>query len=203
MKANYNTHPHTAKALLITAMIFLAVPKFLHAQNLYKVFPGAESSIKVLGTSNVHDWTMTSTGIQSSGEFLFDGDKLVSLKVLTLSVDVKSLKSEHSSMDNRTYKAINAKEYPKITYKLTSAVISIVSKNKYLIKTKGDLNIAGANQLVAMDVNAIVNSDNTITCTGVEKLKLTDYNITPPSFMLGAMKVYNDLTIQFNLIYKK
>jgi hypothetical protein len=54
-----------------------------------------------------------------------------------------------------------------------------------------------------MDVTAVVNADNTITCSGSKKIQLTDYGIKPPTFMLGAMKVYNDLTIQFNLIYKK
>ncbi len=62
--------------------------------------------------------------------------------------------------------------------------------------------IAGVTQTIAMTVNAVVNSDNTITCSGSETLKLTDYKIDPPSFMLGAMKVKNDLTIQFNLVYK-
>ncbi len=105
-------------------------------------------------------------------------------------------------MDNRTYKTLNADKYPKITFKLNSAVVTTLQKNKYLIKATGDLVIAGTSQTIVLDVTAVVNADKTISCTGSEKLKLTDYKIEPPSFMLGAMKVKNDLTIQFNLIYK-
>jgi polyisoprenoid-binding protein YceI len=86
---------------------------------------------------------------------------------------------------------------------LLSATVSGVTKDKFLIATKGELTIAGVTQTISMDVNALLNTDNSITCSGSEKIKLTDYGIKPPTFMLGAMKVYNDLTIQFNLIYKK
>ena len=36
-----------------------------------------------------------------------------------------------------------------------------------------------------------------------KKIKLTDYKIDPPSYLLGAMKVANELTIQYNLTFKK
>jgi len=204
MKATYFNSRNTVKAMFITAMIiFLSIPQFLKAQVIYKISTGPEVVIKVLGTSNVHDWTIASTAMESQGEFKFDGEKLAGLSGFSFSTEAKSLKSEHSGMDTRTYKAIKADQYPKIVYKLSSAVVTPVSKNKYLIKTKGDLTIAGATQAITMDVTAVVNADNSITCTGSEKIKLTDYKIDPPSFMLGAMKVYDDLTIQFNLVYKK
>lgn len=201
MKTNYFTSRNTMKTMFITAIIFLAITH-VKAQTIYKTSPGPTESIKVLGTSNVHDWTMTSTGVTSRGSFKFEGEHLAALRDFSLSVDVKTLKSDHSSMDNRTYKTINADQYPKIIYKLNSAIVTLVSKNKYLIKTTGDLTIAGATQIITMDVTALVDIDNSITCTGTEKIKLTDYKITPPTFMLGAMKVYNDLDIQFNLVYK-
>ena len=200
MKANYSTHLHTVRAMLLTAFIFFMLPQ-LKAQTIFKISPGPEVSIKVLGTSNIHDWVMASTAIESSCEFKFDGGKLTAIQLFNLAVPATSLKSEHSSMDSRTYKAINADKFPKIMYKLISTVITPVDKNKYLVKTKGDLTISGVTQAIAMDVTVVVNADHSLTCTGTEKIKLTDYKIDPPSFMLGAMKVYNDLTIQFNLNY--
>ncbi|HEY8782141.1 MAG TPA: YceI family protein [Mucilaginibacter sp.] len=189
-------------AIAMTALIFLAVPECLRAQSIYKLVPGKDVIIKVLGSSNVHNWTMTATGIESQGDFKFEGDQFRALSSFSFSVEAKSLKSEHESMDNRTYNTIKANQYPKIIYKLTSAVITPVQKNKYLIKATGELTISGATQSIILNVNAVVNPDNTISCTGSQKIKLTDYKIEPPSFMFGAMKVYNDLTIQFNLLYK-
>ncbi|HEY0244063.1 MAG TPA: YceI family protein [Mucilaginibacter sp.] len=180
-----------------------ALPQSLVAQTIYKLTPDKDASIKVLGSSNVHDWTMESKVMESQGDFKFDNEnQLHALTSFNFSVDAKSLKSEHASMDDRTYKTIKASQYPKITYKLGSAVITPVQKGKYTIKTTGELTIAGVTQTINMTVTAVVNADNTITCTGSESLKLTDYKIDPPSFMLGAMKVKNDLTIQFNLLYQ-
>lgn len=188
--------------LVVAAIVFLAIPLGLQAQANYKVLPGKDATIKVLGSSNIHDWTMTATGIESQGDFKFEGEQLRALSGFSFSVAAKSLKSEHSSMDGRTYTTIKADQFPKIVYKLNSAVVTPIQKNKYNIKATGELTISGATQAITLDVTAVVGPDNTITCTGSQKIKLTDYKIDPPTFMFGAMKVYNDLTIQFNLQYK-
>ena len=191
--------------IIMTAILIGTASQNLRAQATYKLSSGKDVIIKVLGSSNIHDWVMTSVvTMESQGDFKFnDKNELQSLPSFSFSVGAKSLKSEHESMDNRTYNTIKADKYPKITYKLISAVVAQVQKNKYLVKTTGDLTIAGVTQTIAMTVTVIVNADNTLSCTGSEKLKLTDYKIDPPSFMLGALKVTNDLTIQFNLIYNK
>ena len=191
-----------ALSVIIAVIVFGLTPNELKAQAIYKLSAGKDVKIDVLGSSNVHDWTMTSSAMESQGDFKFEGGNLHSLLSFSFSLDARSLKSDHESMDNRTYKTIKADQYPKITYKLNSATVTQVQKNKYSIKTTGNLIIAGASQTIVMIVTAIVNPDNTINCTGSERLKLTDYKIDPPSFMLGAMKVKDDLTIQFNLEYK-
>jgi len=185
----------------VAVILFGVIPQSLKAQ-VYKLSPSADVNIKVLGSSNIHDWTMTSTALESQGNFKFSEGQLKEVTAFSFSLNAKSLKSDHQSMDNRTYKTINADQFPKIIYRLSSATITSVQKNKFLIKTTGELTIAGTTQTITMNVTAVVNADNSLTCTGSEKLKLTDYKIEPPSFMLGAMKVTNDLTIQFNLTYK-
>jgi len=182
----------------------VAIPQLTRAQSAYKLSLNKDVSIKVLGSSNVHDWNETSTVMESQGDFKLSEDgQLISLTTFSFSLNAKSLKSDHEMMDSRTYKAMKADQYPKITFKLSSAVITPVQKNKFNIKASGDLTIAGVTQNIPIDVIAVVNPDNSLTCTGSKKIKLTDYKIDPPSFMLGAMKVANDLTIEYTLTYKK
>ncbi len=180
----------------------------MYAQKLkaqtYKIVAGKDVNIKVLGSSNVHDWTEVTSAIESTGEFkIGDENQIQALESFNLAVTAKSLKSEHDMMDTRTYKAIKADQFPKITFKLESAAITPVQKNKVNIKATGNLTIAGVTQTIVLDVVAVVNTDNSITCTGSKKIKLTDYKIDPPSYLLGAMKVANELTIQYNLTFKK
>lgn len=190
--------------LKIVMLLFVLSPMAIMAQTAYKLVPGKNNTIKVLGKSNVHDWTMNSTGIESQGAFKFNTNgELIDLVSLKFMVQAKSLKSEKESMDTRTYKSLKADLFPKITYQLTFASITMVQANKYSIQTTGNLTIAGKTQTISMKVSALVNMDGSISCHGAEKLMLTDYGIEPPSFMLGAMKVGNDLVIQFDLTYIK
>ncbi|WP_316766434.1 YceI family protein [Pedobacter frigiditerrae] len=190
--------------LKIAIVMFMLSPQVIMAQTAYKLTSSKDNAIKVLGKSNVHDWTMTAKDLESTGTFKFNSrDELVDLTALKFTVLAKSLKSDKTSMDNRTYKSIKADAFPKISYQLTFATVTMIQANKYAIQTTGTLTIAGKTQSIGMKVMALVNADGSITCHGTEKLMLTDYGIEPPSFMLGAMKVGNDLIIQFNLSYGK
>lgn len=188
----------------IVSLLFLLSPQVIMAQSVYQLSSNKNASITVNGKSNVHDWAMTAKGIESQGTFKFNSkDELVGLSAFNFFVTVKSLKSGKSSMDTRTYKSINAEEFPKISYKLSAAEVTMTQTNKYSIQTTGLLTIAGKTKTISMKVMALVNPDQTISCYGTEKLMLTEYGIEPPSFMLGAMKVGNDLVIKFDLNYER
>jgi len=190
--------------LKISILLFMLSPIVIMAQTPYQLAAAKNNTIKVEGTSNVHDWTMTAKDVESVGTFKFNTrNELTDISSLKFSVVAKSLKSEKTSMDGRTYKSMKADQFPKVTYQLTAATVTIIQDNKYAIQTTGLLTIAGKTQTISMKVMALVNSDRSISCHGTQKLKLTDYGIEPPSFMLGAMKVGNDLVIKFDLTYIK
>ncbi|GAA4304307.1 YceI family protein [Nibribacter koreensis] len=203
MKVSYTNSRLSFFAFLYMVVMLAVVPGQANSQS-YSLVPKAQTFMKVTGTSNVHSWDMTSTTMQSKGDFKFDKNHLLtSIQNFQLSLDAKTLKSKHSSLDNRAYKVMKASQHPKIVYNLRSTDVTTLSKNKYLVKVLGDLTIAGSRQVISMDVNVQVNADNSITCTGTEKIKLSDYNIAAPSYMAGTMKVGNDLTIGFAQTYHK
>ena len=203
MKIFFKSH-FIWNSIKIVMLLVLLSTQVIMAQSIYKLTPNRSAKVTVNGKSNVHDWEMTSTGVESQGIFKFNSkDELIGLSAFNFTVLAKSLKSGRSSMDGRTYKSIKADEFPKINYKLTYAEVTMVQSNKYSIQTTGILTIAGKTQSISMKVMALVNADQSISCHGAEKLMLTDYAIEPPSFMLGAMKVGNDLVIKFDLSYAK
>jgi polyisoprenoid-binding protein YceI len=129
--------------------------------------------------------------------------QLVSLGSLSFSLPVLNLKSGESKLDKNAYKALKTDRYKNIVYKLRSSKV-MAGKNKgYLVKTQGDLTVAGVTKSISMDVICTVNPDASITCTGSEKLKMTDYNVEPPKFMAGAMKTGNNITLDFIIVYRK
>lgn len=125
------------------------------------------------------------------------GDKISDLSLLVFTLPVTSLKSEHKTMDNNTYKALKASKHPEIVYALSSATVTPVNATTFTIRTKGKLTIAGTTRETDVVATAKVNPDNSITVTGSKKLKMTDYGVTPPKVMM--IKTGNDLTISYNL----
>lgn len=190
---------------VMIAMCIIGYSAPLHAQSVYKVAP-RDNNMKLSGTSTLHNWTMNAQAFGGEAQFVFkpgNDRQLNSIKALTFSLAVADLKSGENGLDKNAYKALKTDVYKSIVYKLTSAVISPEKGNRYLIKTHGSLTIAGVTKEISMDVFAVVNADETISCTGTQKLLMTEYGVKPPKFMFGAMKTGDAVTIDFNLIYKK
>jgi YceI-like domain len=205
-KINRSTAPAFGytKAIAGLAVIFLlGTSGALRAQDAYRV---ADPDIKVLGTSNLHNWSMEAKDISCSAKFGFGpgtGGLPQSLTQLDLVIPVHNLKSGESLLDSRAYSAMKADKFGTITFTSTSAVIVPGQKNQFQVKSTGNMTIAGVSQPVILTVACQVNADGSITCNGSQQLKMTDYQIKPPSFMLGALKTGDLLNINFSLILKK
>ena len=184
------------------AIIFLTLAGSLRAQDVYRA---ADPDIKVLGTSNLHNWSMEAKDITGSAKFGFaaGGGEPQSLTALDLSIPVHNLKSGESSMDSRAYTALKADKFGMITFTSASAVIVPGQKNQFQVKSTGSMTIAGVTQPVVLTAACQVNADGSIACSGSAQLKMTDYQMKPPSFMLGALKTGDALTIDFSLTLKK
>jgi len=178
----------------------------LSAQPVYKILATKDINMKLSGTSTLHNWVMNTQIFTGEAQFVFsidNTDQLKSVKSLSFNLIVTDLKSGEKGLDKNAYKALNTDHYKGILYKLTLATVMPEKDGKYQIKTQGALTIAGVTNNVSMDVYAVINKDGSITCTGSNKLKMTDYQVKPPKFMLGAMKTGDDITLNYTLIYKK
>jgi polyisoprenoid-binding protein YceI len=190
---------------MLIAICIIGFNSRLQAQSVYKLI-GSKNNMKLSGTSTLHNWTMNAQTFDGEAQFGFktgNEHELSSIKALTFSLAVVDLKSGESGLDKNAYKALKSSDYKSIIYKQISATISPDNGNKFLIKTRGNLTIAGVTKEVTVPVYASVNADGTISCTGSEQLNMTDYGVKPPKFMLGAMKTGDAITLDFTLVYKK
>lgn len=147
-----------------------------------------KSNMEVLGTSSLHDWESKVENFEAIGE-LVDG------KITNISFEaaVISIKSGKSGMDKNTYKAMNEKKYPKITFKSDQ-----LDTKSDRLTGKGKLTIAGKTNEIPIDLAIKAASE----IKGSIKLKMTDYGVTPPTAMLGTIKTGDDVTIQINFTLK-
>jgi len=175
------------------------------SQSTFKIKETKDVNMKLLGTSTLHNWEMEATSVEGEAQFVFkpgSESELTSVTSLSVALEVKNLKSDSKGLDKNAYKALKSNEFKDIHYKLISATVTPEKKNEYLLKTTGQLTIAGVTKEIEMDVHCVVNTNGSITCTGSSKLNMTDYNVEPPSFMFGAMKTGDTITLEFNVVYK-
>jgi YceI-like domain len=168
--------------------------------------PGtASADIKVLGTSNLHNWSMEDKTVACSAKFTYLAGKAVpvSLAALTFSFPVHSLKSGESGMDSKAYGAMKAKTGGNIVFTASSSTITPGTAHQFSVRSSGNLTIADITKPVVLTAACSVNADGLITCTGTDKLLMSDYKIKPPTYMLGALKTGNALTIDFTLVVRK
>lgn len=171
--------------------------------NAQSHYTSSSVNILVSGTSSLHDWTMKDLKADCAATLdLNAAGQLDQLSTLSFATPVNALKSEHSGMDNNAYKALKSDQAPQISYVLSSATITQTSTGS-TVTCKGKLTIAGTAKDEDLIAICKTNPDNTITVTGTKKISMSQYNIKPPTFMLGAVKTGNDIVLTFNLILKK
>ena len=160
--------------------------------------------ITVLGTSNIHDWTLVSEKGNCTMVVQQDAAGAVTgMSNLNFTLPVNTLKSEHgNTMDNNAYKAMEASKYPNVSFKSSSVTVKPNGANSYTVTAPGKLTISSGAKDVTLTGTCKVNADKSVTITGSYKLKTTDYNVKPISIMLGAIKTGADVTIQYSLTAK-
>lgn len=159
--------------------------------------------VTIFGTSNIHDWEMKGDKGNSSATFSIQNNELMSLANLNFSINAEHLKSEHDAMDNNCYKALNTKQYPNISFVAPATAVKKLNGNTYQIIAKGKLQISGVTKEINLNGTCSLNADGTVTCKGSYKLKMTEYNVEPPSIMLGAIVTGDEITLEYNLTFNK
>ncbi|MDP4200539.1 MAG: YceI family protein [Bacteroidota bacterium] len=188
---------HIAFSLILT--LSLAFPHVLFSQSSYKVDGVSEIDLK--GTSTLRDWTMMAHSFTGSALFTFAPDhQLSSVTEFSLRLPVHNLRSESAETQKNAYKALKDDRYKDIVFDLTSAQFIQSGLANYLILLHGHLTIAGVTQPTTLKLSAAINEDGTILCSGSMPVLLSDYDIARPSFLLGAMKIGDVLTLTYRLL---
>ncbi|RXG11669.1 YceI-like domain-containing protein [Leeuwenhoekiella aestuarii] len=189
---------------IVLILMLINVP-FLNAQETFTIEKTRQIDMRLNGSSTLHDWEMDAKKSNGEARFTFDtndGNTLKSLDALTFNLEVLNLKSDSKGLDKNAYKALKSDTYKEIHYILSSSQIA-PEKGGYLLQTKGKLTVAGVTKDIVMNLHLVVHSPNAISCKGEYQLNMTDYNVEPPSFMMGLMKTDEDLTLGFDVIYSK
>ena len=181
------------------------------------------SKMKIEGTSNVHDWRADSPLILGYLEVgpgfpLEAGQSVTPGKVeakgqaivITRTLTSKKENGDHydNKMDENIYKGLKANEVAgsNIVFYLKELVLKEAPKSKdapYVFDSKGDLEIAGVTNSVSIPINVLLVTDEKTKVTkvkisGTTSVKMSEYKVTPATFLLGAFTVGDPVSVKFD-----
>lgn len=183
----------TVSTILIVAAVLVA--GFAPAVSAQDYTLKDESKIWVDGTSNKSDWTVQATAVDGSAALGEDGTVPSQLEITIQAAEIKGDKS--TIMDRLMHEALKVSEHPTITFKLNAAETAGTGT----LKAKGQLTLAGVTNEIEMDVKAEKTADGGIRYTGSTPLKMTDYEMKPPTAMFGALRTGDDVTVGFDVVF--
>ncbi len=150
----------------------------------------ADSKVWVDGTSTLKNW--------SAKISTFDGkievDSLGNVTSVVLNFDASTMDGGRGpDMNAKIYKALKTTEYPMITFEGNLGNTDA----DFDLSTEGTLSIAGQSAKVLIQGNGSLEE----RLTGSHALKLSQFNIEPPTAMFGQIVCHDDLTIGFDLSF--
>jgi uncharacterized membrane protein len=153
----------------------------------------------VSGTSTLHDWVSDVTKVQSDAQVQWNEGRLASIEKLTVRIPAESIVSTKGRiMDNKTYEALKSEEHPNISFQLQTADVQF-KDGHYTIQSKGLLTVAGLRKSIRLTTIAQPVAGGGLTFTGAYTLKMTDYDIEPPTALMGSIKTGDEVTIDYSL----
>ncbi len=184
---------------LILWGVFVSVATFsLTAQSSYQV---KSFKMSVAGTSTLHDWESNVNKVVAKGDIVVDAGVIQSIKSLSVEVDAKSIVSTKGKvMDNKTWETLKADKHPKITFKLSKVESISKSGSEFIIKTTGNLTIAGATKSVPLEAKGKVLANGDLEFSGSKLIVLADYGMEQPTALMGTVKVGKEVTVKYSVV---
>jgi len=200
--------------LVVVALACAAVPASSQAPALAPaaVRLGPGSTLWIEGGSNVHEWESRTT--QPTVKLLRDASAADpndvaaldawlrggGLKGLDLGVPLATMHSKKgSNLDKNMLKALKAEQNPEITFHLTQAKVGEPSGDSLSVSADGVLRIAGRERPITV-AGRLVRSEAGVWLNGSHGLRMSEYDVKPPTMMLGTMRVHDSVSVFFKLL---
>lgn len=164
------------------------------------------ASVLISGTSSLHDWKMSLKIFDCNANFIVEGSRLRGIDDVTFNCKATDLKSDNSLMDKKAYAALKSGTFPEIKFNMVSVMEISPDNNKFISSIRGKLFIAGKSIPVSIPLNGSlsnINGFNIIDVSGGTELKLSDFDITPPTAMMGVLKTGDRITVSFSIQFQQ
>jgi polyisoprenoid-binding protein YceI len=122
---------------------------------------------------------------------------------MTLVIPLKTLNSQDAGLDKNAYQALQVADHPEIKFELTSETLTAGTvPDAYVLTALGTVTVAGQSAPVTLTADTTFQNDQ-VRLKGVQKLKMTDFKITPPkmSILIVTVTCTDEIEIHYDVTF--
>ncbi|MEM1125849.1 MAG: YceI family protein [Bacteroidota bacterium] len=159
-----------------------------------------DSRLWIDGTSNRDDWTVYATSMDGAFTLTVAEDQ-VTVQEARLVVAAPQIVSQKSTiMDRLMHETLQVDTHTEVIYALSAIEPAPANEGSdFGLATTGQLTLAGTTQDIAFVMQGERLEDGRIRFQGSYPLLLTDYGMTPPSAMFGALRTGDEVVVNFDV----
>lgn len=189
------------------ALIVVLTGAALIVTQTYQIQP-EPSAMQISGTSTIHDWTCDVATVNGRVQADATADTATTLPLdavtsVQIEIPVESIDCDKDRMNKNLREAMRADAYPTILFSLDDASLGPLpdsSDTWFQVDATGELIISGTRRQVELDVKGQRLDGDRLRFVGETPLKMSDFEVERPSFMLGTVKTGDDVTVAFDVV---
>ncbi len=130
-------------------------------------------------------------------------DSILQAVKAELLVDVASFDCGNPEMKRDLLHALKSDYHPEIRFALKRASVIAALRNHqedHLIEVTGEISIAGIRRDITTVFRGRALAEHAFRIYGSKRLYMSDFNIEPPSTLLGLIRANDRITVNFDLV---
>ena len=150
--------------------------------------------ISILGSSNINQFHLVNFNPKISPSSNQPHYSTISKNIL---IPVHDFTGPNDRLLNDFYNLVKASQYPFIKISLEHFDVANTGEPPGMTKFRTRISIAGVTHQYSIQGQLTSCENSGLTVKGNLKIKLTDFNLTPPEKVFGAVKVNDEVFIKF------
>jgi polyisoprenoid-binding protein YceI len=182
-----------------------ALPVIAWTTSLERLTLQPASRLWVEGNSTIKSFSCTATDVDAVVEATPNAVAQVAagekgIRTVKITVPAEKMECGNGTMNEHMRKALKIAENPTIEFKLSGYDVTRGADGTSGT-LKGTLSLGGVQKSIAIPAEGKTES-GALHVTGAYELKMSDYDLTPPSLMFGRIKVRDAVNVKFDLLLK-
>ncbi len=160
------------------------------------------SRVVVEGQSNVNEFKCVTIRYEGNDVLSQRNDNASGKRILegSINMKVKSFDCENRVMTRDLRETLQKDAYPEITVDVVSITLPDNDGKSHKVDGQAEITLAGETRLMDFTWEVSYPNSQKIRLSGNRELKFSQFNIDPPTKMMGMIRVRDELLVDFDLV---